>query len=132
MNTNKQTQWITLRSFSTPIEAHLALSVLESEGIEGFVRDEFTIALRPYLAPALGGVRLDVHPQDAERARALLDAPAAEPEPKRCPRCGGEGGPAPDAAGRLAAVLATLFTMVPARMLREKHRCVACGHEWRC
>lgn len=122
---------MTVKSFRTPIEAHLARSVLENEGIEAFVRDEYSIGLRPYLSPSMGGVRLDVPEEDLERARALLDVPPAAADPKLCPECGGEAAPVTDPTGYFAAILSTLFIMVPSYPLRQRFRCGKCGHEWR-
>lgn len=63
----------TVRTFTTTQEAYLARGFLESEGIEAFVLDEFSVGIRPYMSQALGGVRLDVRAEDLERARTLLD-----------------------------------------------------------
>ncbi len=131
MNTNKQIQWITVKSFATPLEAHMARTALENEGIEAFVRDEHTIGMRPYLSQVLGGVRVDVREQDFGRACALLDLPAPAREPKPCPVCAGEGARGRDVRGYLAAICATLFTIVPGRPLKTLFRCSSCGHEWR-
>jgi hypothetical protein len=131
MTPEKKSQWVTLKSFNTTIEAHLARGMLESEGVEAVIRDEHTISIRPYLSQALGGVRLDVLEEDFERARELLDVPSMQPEPKLCQHCGGKGIAVTDPKGNLAAILTTLFTVVPGHLLKPKFRCAQCGHEWR-
>jgi hypothetical protein len=59
-------------------EALLVRSVLESEGIEVFIPDEFTAQNAPPYTWATGGIRVQVAEEDLERARAILGlTPAA-------------------------------------------------------
>jgi formate dehydrogenase assembly factor FdhD len=121
----------TVRTFITTHEAHLARGFLESEGIEAFVRDEFSVGIRPYMSQALGGVRLDVREEDYERARGLLDIPAAVPTPHVCPMCGGEAPPDRDGGAQAASFLVSLAAMAPILLRKTKYRCAACGNSWR-
>lgn len=45
---------------------------MEAEGIETFVQDELTIQIDPLYSNALGGIKLMVQQQDAERANEIL------------------------------------------------------------
>lgn len=45
---------------------------LESEGIESFTQDETTIQVDPLFSNAIGGIKLLVHAEDAERAIEIL------------------------------------------------------------
>lgn len=70
-------QLVTVEAFNTPMEAHVARSFLDAEGIRTFLKDEQTLNVDPLLSVALGGVKLQVVAADYERARAVLDSLAA-------------------------------------------------------
>lgn len=76
--------------YSTPAEAHTALSKLESAGIEAFVRDECTVALDWLYSNALNGVKLEVADEDAAAAREILALSATERGVICCPHCGSD------------------------------------------
>jgi hypothetical protein len=63
---------VTVGTFSSPWEAQLALACLQGEGIEAVIADEHFFRLYGALSNALGGVRLQVRPEHAERATELL------------------------------------------------------------
>jgi hypothetical protein len=63
---------VTIASFPDVAEAQLAKERLESEGIRAFVIDAQTAGVLPFLTPASGGVRVQVAPQDQQRAREVL------------------------------------------------------------
>lgn len=63
---------VTVRSFDNPIEAHLARTRLESEGIEGVLFDENIIGLNPVYNVAVGGIKAKVMKEDHEQASQLL------------------------------------------------------------
>src|SRR3954447_18622413 len=63
---------VTLETFSSPWEAQLALACLQAEGIEEVIADEHFCRLYGALSNALGGVRLQVRPEHADRAAELL------------------------------------------------------------
>ena len=69
----EQNRWQTIRTYSTVIDAELARTKLESQDIECFVHDTFLLSINSFLTNALGGVRLDVKTEDAERALAVLN-----------------------------------------------------------
>ena len=71
---------VTVRSFWTEVEAHLAKNRLEAEGIPAFLADETTVSTAWHLGNAVGGVKLQVAEPDAERATVVLDAPAGPVE----------------------------------------------------
>src|SRR5262249_26058835 len=99
---------ITVATFDTPIKAELAKNRLEEEGIPAFLGDEQTVGIRWHLGTALGGVKLQVSDEFADRAVAILEAPldcavsANEAEglseaiqaAELCPRCGKTVNPA--------------------------------------
>jgi hypothetical protein len=64
---------ITVASFTDVSEAELARERLELEGIRAFVVDAQTAGVMPFLTSSTGGVRVQVQPQDLERAREVLE-----------------------------------------------------------
>ena len=65
-------QLVTVVNFYYPHEVGVPRSLLESEGIECFVRDEFTIGVHPFYSNAIGGIKLQVRESDAQRAIEIL------------------------------------------------------------
>lgn len=65
-------QLVTIETFTSPWEAQLARACLEAEGIEAVIADEHFFRLYGALSNSLGGVRLQVRPESAERAVELL------------------------------------------------------------
>jgi Putative prokaryotic signal transducing protein len=63
---------VTIETFSSAWEAQLARASLESEGIDAVIADEHFLRLYGALTSTLGGVRLQVRPEDADRASDLL------------------------------------------------------------
>jgi len=57
-------------------QALLLRSVLEADGLEVFLPDEFTMQNTPHLLYANEGIRVQVKPDDEARARAILDSKA--------------------------------------------------------
>lgn len=68
--------WVEVRSCAWLHEAQFLKSVLAGAGIEATIPNEHTLGVQPLYAVALGGVRVLVRPQDAERARDVLDSAA--------------------------------------------------------
>lgn len=62
---------ITIATFSYAPEMGLVRSKLESEGIECFVKDE--LVSQTYIHNAVGGMKLQVKENDAERAARIVD-----------------------------------------------------------
>lgn len=63
---------VTVQTFSSCWEAELARACLETEGIHAVIADEHFFRLYGALSHTLGGMRLQVRPQEAERAADLL------------------------------------------------------------
>src|SRR5580698_10469161 len=91
------TELVTLQHFRDVPEALLAKGKLESAGIACALADGNLVRMDWLLSNAIGGIRLQVHEQDAVSARAVLDEPISselgedeigEPYAQpRCPRC---------------------------------------------
>lgn len=76
---------VTIISFTYPHEAHLAMAYLDSNGIEVIIKDELTAQVNNFYSNAIGGVKLIVDSEDAEKALALLKEGGyiQEPEEKQ-------------------------------------------------
>lgn len=62
---------VTLTELSTDLEAAMIIAALEREGIEAFMKGEYTAGFR---AEAPSWPKVEVRESDYERARAILDA----------------------------------------------------------
>jgi len=113
-------RFVTVATYVFPWEAQLAKARLESEGIRSVVADEITAGL--YGANAIGGIKLRVREEDAERATELLSTLRPLPEiylvteedarQVRCPECRSEH-------------------VSPEGWFRRRWSCSACGAVWR-
>ena len=89
----------TIAHYDTPALAHIAQAKLEAEGIDSAIVDENLVGWFWYYSVATGGIKLQVHEADVERAQDILrtrdeyvakvSAPV-ETEPPRCPACQSE------------------------------------------
>ncbi len=66
---------VTIRQYRDLAEAMIAKSALDSTGIPAFLRDENTIRMDWFWSNAVGGIRLQVKPEDVEAAEELLSQP---------------------------------------------------------
>ena len=64
--------WVTIQTFMYPHEASLTKAKLESAGIECFIQDELTTQVVSAFSNALGGAKLQVPKDQAEKARNIL------------------------------------------------------------
>lgn len=64
---------ITIANFPYPIDANLAKTRLEAEGIECVLTNEHIASMNWYWPLAIGGVGLQVRKSDAERALEILE-----------------------------------------------------------
>ena len=63
---------IPIRTFDNYIDANIILWKLRSEGVNCFLGDEYTATINPFLSNAIGGIKLNVPEEEAEKARELL------------------------------------------------------------
>jgi len=131
----------TVLTFRDVLDAQAAASLLEAEGIECVLANEHLIGVAWTYSTAVGGVQLQVAPDRAEEAIALLGADEsgtlAEVEaalPARtgddaCPRCGSED--VTIVRWSRYAVAAMLVVPLPLFIWRTRVKCRRCGHEWK-
>jgi hypothetical protein len=63
---------VTIATFQSPVEASIAKSCLEAEGMDAFLADEAAVAMNWDLTNALGGIKLQVRMRQSEQAAAIL------------------------------------------------------------
>lgn len=134
---------VTVATFQYSFEAQFARGRLESEGIYCFLADENIVGIAWIYANAVGGIKLQVREEDAERALEILEEDAeADLEELtevadesvnvsyRCPHCGStdlEDAP----YSRRSAFLTILLFGFPIAFRRVGVTCRSCGHRWR-
>jgi hypothetical protein len=64
---------VTIMTSTYPHELVILQGRLEAEGIYCFIRDELTAQLNPFVSDAIGGAKLQVREEDAERAIRILE-----------------------------------------------------------
>jgi len=62
----------TVATFATPTDAALARNALADAGIDAAIADELTLTADPFLAGALGFIKVQVRASDLERAAEVL------------------------------------------------------------
>lgn len=128
---------VTVATFSAPYEAQLAKGLLETNGIQAFVADEYTIGINWFYSNALGGVRVQVAETDAGQSLKLLDSevepggidPQTEESWGDCPNCGSRNI-AYFTAKQGAALLSLLLLGIPLLFPSKKLRCLNCNRVW--
>ena len=115
---------------------------LEAEGIQAFVADEHLVGVHPLTSDAIGGVKLRVPAEDAERARSIVSEDRsgdlrgvvsrrprrASPRSRRCPACGSRSvSRAVDAREPRLAPARARFPVV---VWTSEDRCGDCGLAW--
>ena len=125
---------VTIGRYSTPYEANMVKSQLESAGIPAFVADEHVIGMNWLYSNALGGVKVQVPESLAAEAQEILvaetEAPqTSEPDATICPECGSNN--TEDFLEKRKSFLTLVLLGFPLLLPTEKKRCNDCGHRWR-
>jgi len=124
----------TIWSFDDYVSAHIALGRLEEDGIKGWLKDENMVTIDPILSIAVGGIKLMVSRDDAQKAREILEsinreAKAAHP----CPKCGSKNVDlvsTPRKAGNWFSFLIAFFTVTKPMPVNRTYHCFNCGNEY--
>lgn len=128
---------VTIRKFRDLPEALLAKGSIESAGIQCFMADDNLVRLDWFISNFIGGIKLQVHPKDAEAALQILDQPipaefgfegAAAYEQPRCPKCYSLDISFEELNKPVA--FATAYFGMPIPLARETWVCHTCGRRW--
>ena len=134
---NEPSQLLTIRRFRDLPEALLAKGSLESAGIECLLGDDNMVRLDWFISNLIGGVKLQVKPEDAAVATEILDQPIPEEfdvegsgayRQPRCPHCQSLDVSFEELDKPVAYVSA--FIGVPLPVHRRDWKCHSCGREW--
>lgn len=125
---------ITVGTFTTPEEAHLLRSRLESAGIPAYLHSEYAVQNQWAYSNAIGGVRVQISELDLAIAREffaaeMIDPPAAA-EAVPCPACG-SGHTGPDPIPRHVGIFTLLIFHIPWPFIRRRWRCADCGKRFK-
>jgi len=126
---------VTIATFSTPFDANMAKSVLESADIPVFIADEYTIGINWLYSNALGGVKVQVPESVACEARGILALQTEQPATDElsatdtCPQCGSKN--TEDFMDKRRSFFTWLLLGIPLLLPSEKKRCRNCWHSWK-
>ncbi len=129
---------VTVRKFRDLPEALLAKGSLESAGIQAYLIDENMIRLNWFRSNFFGGIKLNVHVEDAEAASAILDQPIPEMldvegvgnfEQPKCPSCQSLEVSC-DELNKVFSYTSAYFG-VPIPVYKKGWICHSCGNEWK-
>lgn len=70
---------VTIATFDQPAQARLAKNALDAAGVQATVTDESLVAMDWLLSNAIGGIKVQVWDEDAERAVAVLNETLGDP-----------------------------------------------------
>ena len=127
----------TIRKFRDLPEALLAKGAIESSGIECFLADENIVRMDWFISNFVGGIKLQVHPQNEAAALEVLEQPIPEEfdfsgvEPyqqPRCPKCKSLDISL-ESLNKPVAYTSAYFG-VPIVLERKSWQCHTCGRRW--
>jgi hypothetical protein len=127
---------VTIRKFRDLPEALFAKGSLESAGIECALLDDNMVRLDWFISNLLGGVKLQVRPEDAADAEGILSQPIPENfevpgigefEQPRCPKCQSLEVNFQEVT---PAAYVSAYLNVPIPFHRRAWRCHSCDAEW--
>lgn len=137
----------TIFSSNSPIECYIQQSKLENEGVECFIFDENIVSVHPFLANAIGGVKLKVRSEQKLLAEEILsrvepdlseesdvvdpgnEAQTKDREMITCPYCGSNNvyyGQAIDYKWNIPYLVLSFLMSVPLPFIRKKCHCFDC------
>ncbi len=138
-DTLEQRKLTTLAQFRDLPAALLAKGLLESAGIECFLADDNMVRLDWFISNLLGGIKLQVKPEDEAAALEILEQPIPENfdlqgdgefEQPRCPKCGSVDI-SYEAMNKGVGLTLGWAVGVPLPIRSDKWQCRVCGTEWR-
>ena len=126
---------ITIATYTYPHEMVISKSKLDANGIECFVRDELTVQVNNFYSNAIGGVKLDVREEDAERAVQILkesnDINVSYSESNiKCQHCGSGNIDGKKFNGKLS-LLIWVALGIPIPIFSSKYHCYDCHKDYK-
>ena len=66
-------KFITIATFNFAYEITILKSILDDKGIKYFFKNENLVSIDPLASYAYGGIELQIHPNDAEQVKEILN-----------------------------------------------------------
>ena len=132
-------RFVTVGTFATAAEAHVAKTRLESDGIDCLLADESLLSLHWLYATAKGGLRLQVPEKDFQDAIKSLNRVSSNEtvqwqtkvlDKPECPQCRTTNVYFDRHAGPLS-YLAQVFPRLVKFLSRGRWVCRECGSQWK-
>ena len=123
---------VTIKTFDNYFLANITLTRLHADGVECYLKDEYTVTIDPILTNAIGGIKLVVKARDEEAVKKLLASYEAEyMKSACCPKCGSNCFTyiaKPGVTNFVTAILTWLFSNYAVAQDYVFH-CEECGYE---
>ena len=123
---------VTVKTFDNYFSANIILTKLHAEGVECYLKDEYTVTVDPILTNAIGGIKLVVRKENVEATLRLLEQyEEAYMKAATCPQCGSNNFSyiaKPASSNYLTAILTWLissYAVAPDYV----YKCGSCGYE---
>jgi DNA-directed RNA polymerase subunit RPC12/RpoP len=129
---------VVVETFMYPHEANMAKGKLESHEIVCSLQDELTTQINNFYSNAIGGVKLVVREEDAEKAKEILNTDYSddleivedsEDDHIGCRYCGSKNVGEPRLVGPWA-LFSTVLAGFPLPFIKKKAMCFNCGKEF--
>jgi predicted RNA-binding Zn-ribbon protein involved in translation (DUF1610 family) len=126
--------FVVVWSYDNYIPAHIAMGRLKEDGIVCWLKDENTVTIDPILSNAIGGIKLMVEREEAERAAGILRKLDNEHKSLHpCPKCGSlniELVSTPRKASNWFSTMWGFLTFSLAMPVDKVYHCFDCSHEY--
>jgi len=123
---------VTVKTFDSYFSANITLTKLHAEGIECYLKDEYTVTLDPILSNAIGGIKLVVKMADESLVKELLERYELDYiNAATCPKCNNSNFTyitKPGATNYLTAMFTWIFSSYAVAPNYVYH-CENCGYE---
>jgi hypothetical protein len=127
-------EWVLLNAYPNYVDAHIAKGVLEENEIICWLKDEHTVTIDPILTNAVGGIKLMVGKEQAQKAWEILEGLRKEQKVLlACPQCGShniELVSTPRKAMNWISAITTFFIGDYAIATDKVNHCFDCGKEF--
>ena len=132
---------VTVKTFTSPWDAYIVKGRLESEGISAFIANEHHIWVNWPLSNALGGVKIQVPPNQLEQAEQIIEIHMEGGysnisdekeivEENVCPNCGATEYASHYPFLKLLLVILTMGIAIIFPIRASKHKCLKCHQQW--
>ena len=128
---------VTIKQFRDLPEALLAKGFIESAGIECFLADENIVRMDWFISNFVGGIKLQVSPDNVQAALEVLSQPIPEEfsfdgedkyKQPRCPKCYSLDISFEELNKEVAYTSAWLGVPIP--LQQKSWKCMTCGRRW--